>query len=52
VWSRNRRLTRDYVRLNACSDAMIEITMIRLVAARLVGHKITWVSSIEREALG
>jgi transposase len=48
---RNRRLARDYERLTACSEAMIKIAMIRLMAARLAGHKITWASTIEREAL-
>jgi len=48
---RNRRLARDYERLTACSEAMIKIAMIRLMAARLAGHKITWASATEREAL-
>jgi len=48
---RNRRLARDYERLTACSEAMIKIAMIRLMAARLAGHKITWASAAEREAL-
>jgi len=48
---RNRRLARDYERLTACSEAMIKIAMIRLMAARLAGHKITWASTTEREAL-
>ena len=48
---RNRRLARDYERLTACSETMIKIAMIRLMAARLAGHKITWASSTEREAL-
>jgi transposase len=48
---RNRRLARDYERLTACSEAMIKVAMIRLMAARLAGHKITWASTIEREAL-
>lgn len=48
---RNRRLARDYERLTACSETMIKIAMIRLMAARLAGHKITWASTAEREAL-
>ena len=48
---RNRRLARDYERLPACSEAMIKIAMIRLMAARLAGHTITWASATEREAL-
>jgi transposase len=48
---RNRRLARDYERLTACSEAMIKIAMIRLMAARLAGHKTTWASTAEREAL-
>jgi hypothetical protein len=32
---RNRRLARDYERLTACSETMIKIAMIRLMAARL-----------------
>jgi transposase len=48
---RNRRLARDYERLTACSEAMIKIAMIRLMAARLAGHTTTWASATEREAL-
>jgi transposase len=48
---RSRRLARDYERLTACSEAMIKIAMIRLMAARLAGHQITWASTAEREAL-
>ena len=48
---RNRRLARDYERLTACSEAMIKVAMIRLMAARLAGHKTTWASAAEREAL-
>ena len=48
---RNRRLARDYERRTSCAEAMIKIAMIRLMAARLAGHKITWASTIEREAL-
>ena len=47
---RNRRLARDYERLTACSETMIKIAMIRLMAARLAGHKTTWASAAEREA--
>lgn len=48
---RNRRLARDYERRTSCAEAMIKIAMIRLMAARLAGHKITWASTMEREAL-
>jgi transposase len=48
---RNRRLARDYERLTDCSEAMIKIAMIRLMAARLAGHQTTWASAAEREAL-
>ena len=48
---RNRRLARDYERLTACSETMIKIAMIRLMAARLAGHKTTWASTTERQAL-
>jgi transposase len=48
---RNRRLARDYERLTACSETMIKIAMIRLMAARLAGHKITWASTAERDPL-
>jgi transposase len=48
---RNRRLAREYERLTACSEAMIKIAMIRLMAARLAGHKTTWAGTAEREAL-
>lgn len=48
---RNRRLARDYERLTSCSETMIKIAMIRLMAARLAGHKITWASAAEREAM-
>jgi transposase len=47
---RNRRLARDYERLTTCSEAMIKIAMIRLMAARLAGHTTTWASAAEREA--
>ena len=48
---RNRRLARDYERLTACPETMIKIALIRLMAARLAGHQITWASTTEREAL-
>jgi len=48
---RNRRLARDYERLTTCSEAMIKLAMIRLMAARLAGHQTTWASAAEREAL-
>jgi len=48
---RNRRLARDYERLTVCSETMIKIAMIRLMAARLAGHRITWASTAERAAL-
>jgi transposase len=48
---RNRRLARENERLTASSEAMIKIAMIRLMAARLAGHKLTWASAAEREAL-
>jgi transposase len=48
---RNRRLARDYERLTACSETMIKIAMIRLMAARLAGSKTTWASTAERQAL-
>ncbi len=48
---RNRRLARDYERLTACSESMIKIAMIRLMAARLAGYKIIWANAAERDAL-
>jgi hypothetical protein len=48
---RNRRLARDYERLTATSEAMIKIAMIRLMAIRLAGQRVTWSNAIEREAL-
>jgi transposase len=39
---RNRRLARDYERLTTCSEAMIKIAMIRLMAIRLAGEQVRW----------
>lgn len=47
---RNRRLARDYERLTANSEAMIQIAMIRLMTMRLAGQSIRWSNATEREA--
>ena len=39
---RNRRLSRDYERLTTCSETMIKIAMIRLMAIRLAGEQVRW----------
>ncbi|BCK66438.1 hypothetical protein Srufu_003910 [Streptomyces libani subsp. rufus] len=39
---RNRRLTRDYERLTATSEAMIKVAMIRLMLARLTYSAPHW----------
>lgn len=39
---RSRRLSRDYERLTSCSETMIKIAMIRLMAIRLAGEQIRW----------
>jgi transposase len=39
---RNRRLARDYERLTTCSETMIKIAMIRLMAIRLAGEQVRW----------
>jgi transposase len=39
---RNRRLARDYERLTTCSEAMIKIAMIRLMAIRLADEQVRW----------
>lgn len=49
--TRNRRLARDYERLTATSEAMIKIAMIRLMATRLAGQRVTWSNVTDREAL-
>lgn len=39
---RNRRLARDYERDPACSEAMVKLAMIRLMATRLAGQSKRW----------
>jgi len=39
---RSRRLSRDYERLTTCSETMIKIAMIRLMAIRLAGEHVRW----------
>jgi transposase len=39
---RSRRLSRDYERLTTCSETMIKIAMIRLMATRLAGQQVRW----------
>jgi len=39
---RSRRLSRDYERLTTCSETMIKIAMIRLMAIRLAGEQVRW----------
>jgi transposase len=39
---RCRRLSRDYERLTSCSETMIKIAMIRLMAIRLAGEQVHW----------
>jgi transposase len=43
---RNRRLSRDYERLTTCSETMIKIAMIRLMAIRLAGEQVRWSNRI------
>jgi transposase len=47
---RNRRLARDFERLTANSEAMIQIAMIRLMVTRLAGGAARWSNAVEREA--
>jgi transposase len=47
---RNRRLARDYERLTTCSETMIKVAMIRLMAIRIAGQNATWSNATEREA--
>jgi transposase len=47
---RNRRLARDYERLTANAEAMIQIGMIRLMTARLAGNTAQWSTATERKA--
>jgi len=47
---RNRRLARDYERLTTCSETMIKVAMIRLMAIRMAGQNATWSNATEREA--
>ena len=39
---RNRRLARDYERDSACSEAMVKLAMIWLMATRLAGQSERW----------
>ena len=48
--TRNRRLARDYERRPEHAEAMIQVAMIRLMAARLAGETYTPTSPIEHEA--
>jgi hypothetical protein len=48
--ARCRRLARDYERKTAHSEAMIQVAMIRLMAARLAGEDHTPQGPIETEA--
>ncbi len=44
-WCATAGWPRDYERLTGCFEAMIKIAMIRLMAARLAGHKATWATT-------
>ena len=48
--TRCRRLARDYERKIAHAEAMIQVAMIRLMAARLAGEDIEPTGPIETEA--
>lgn len=48
--TRCRRLARDYERTTAHAEAMIQVAMIRLMAARLAGEQVEPRSSVEIEA--
>jgi transposase len=48
---RNRRLARDYERRTANAEAMIQVAMIRLMAARLAGTASRWSNATERAAI-
>jgi hypothetical protein len=48
--TRCRRLARDYERKTAHAKAMIQVAMIKLIAARLAGEDIEPHGSIETEA--
>ena len=48
--ARCRRLARDYERTTAHAEAMIDVAMIRLMAARLAGEDIEPQGPIETEA--
>src|SRR5687768_244302 len=48
--TRCRRLARDYERKTAHAEAMIQVAMIRLMAARLAGEEIEPEGPIETEA--
>jgi hypothetical protein len=48
--SRCRRLARDYERKTAHAEAMIQVVMIRLMAARLAGEHVEPHGPIETEA--
>ena len=48
--TRSRRLARDYERKTQHAEAMIQVAMIRLMAARLAGEHITPNSAIDKEA--
>lgn len=48
--TRCRRLARDYERKTAHAEAMIQIAMIRLMAARLAGEDVEPSGPVETEA--
>ena len=48
--TRCRRLARDYERKTAHAEAMIDVAMIRLMAARLAGEDVDPHGPIETEA--
>ena len=47
---RNRRLARDYERLTATSEAMVEVATIRLMLVRLAGQSSRWSHEPHRKA--